>query len=147
MKLGAIAPEVCENLGSRALGLEREWLSPSGWPFLFCRHEGPYINAQLPSRVRLGNFRSALVLWILSRNVTFDPSGRSFAIPGYMVWCALAYAGTASWLSWRVDRPLIQLNADWVVCLSIIVRLLFIQQPGNTHGIYRSTTIRIDATR
>jgi hypothetical protein len=79
--------------------------------------------------------------------VTFDPSGRSFAIPGYMVWCALAYAGTASWLSWRVDRPLIQLNADWVVCLSIIVRMLFIQQPGNTHGIYRSTTIRIDATR
>jgi hypothetical protein len=28
-------------------------------------------------------------------------------------------------------------SADWVVCLFIIVRLLFIQQPGNTHGIYR----------
>jgi CheY-like chemotaxis protein len=62
MKLGAIAAKVCENLGSRALSLEREWLSPSGWPFLFCRHEGPYMNAQLPSRVRLGNFRSALVI-------------------------------------------------------------------------------------
>ncbi len=40
MKLGAIAAKVCENLGSRALSLEREWLSPSGWPFLFCRREG-----------------------------------------------------------------------------------------------------------
>src|SRR6266446_6685561 len=28
-------------------------------------------------------------------------------------------------------------SADWVVCLYIIVRLLFIQQPGNTHGIYQ----------
>src|SRR6266550_9175098 len=29
-------------------------------------------------------------------------------------------------------------SADWVVCLYIIARLLFIQQPGNTHGIYQS---------
>jgi vitamin B12/bleomycin/antimicrobial peptide transport system ATP-binding/permease protein len=63
----------------------------------------------LQSSLLLGSFIG--VLWILSRNVTFDPSGRSFAIPGYMVWCALVYAGTASWLSWRVGRPLIQLNA------------------------------------
>jgi putative ATP-binding cassette transporter len=36
---------------------------------------------------------------------TFHLSGRSFAIPGYMVWCALVYAGTASRLSWRVGPP------------------------------------------
>jgi putative ATP-binding cassette transporter len=64
----------------------------------------------LQSSLLLGSFIG--VLWILSRNVAFDLSGRNFAIPGYMVWCALVYAGTASWLSWRVGRPLIQLNAD-----------------------------------
>jgi len=35
MDLDAIAAEICENLGSPALSLEREWLSPSGWHFLF----------------------------------------------------------------------------------------------------------------
>lgn len=64
----------------------------------------------LQSSLLLGSFIG--VLWILSRSVTFDLSGRSFAIPGYMVWCAVVYAGTAFWLSWRVGRPLIQLNAD-----------------------------------
>jgi len=44
--------------------------------------------------------------------VTFHMSGRSFGIPGYMVWCALLYAGTASWLSWRVGRPLIELDSE-----------------------------------
>src|SRR5271169_5549017 len=39
-------------------------------------------------------------------------SGRTFGIPGYMVWCALLYAGTAAWLSWRVGRPLIGLNSE-----------------------------------
>ena len=29
-----------------------------------------------------------------------------------MVWCALAYAGAASFLSWWVGRPLISLNAE-----------------------------------
>ena len=64
----------------------------------------------LQSSLLLGSFIG--VLWILSQNVTFHVSGRSFAIPGYMVWCALFYAGTASWLSWLVGRPLIQLNAE-----------------------------------
>jgi vitamin B12/bleomycin/antimicrobial peptide transport system ATP-binding/permease protein len=63
----------------------------------------------LQSSLLLGSFIG--VLWILSQNVTFHLSGRSFVIPGYMVWCALVYAGTASWVSWRVGRPLIELNA------------------------------------
>ena len=53
--------------------------------------------------------------WILSQNVTFHMRGRSFGVPGYMVWCALLYAGTASWLSWRVGRPLIQLNSERLI--------------------------------
>ncbi|MBV8143260.1 MAG: ABC transporter ATP-binding protein/permease, partial [Verrucomicrobia bacterium] len=64
----------------------------------------------LQSSLLLGSFIG--VLWILSRHVTFHVSGSSFAIPGYMVWCALLYAGTGSWLSWRVGRPLIELNAE-----------------------------------
>ena len=64
----------------------------------------------LQSSLLLGSFIG--VLWILSQNVTFHVSGRSFGIPGYMVWCALLYAGTASWLSWRVGRPLIRLNSE-----------------------------------
>src|SRR3546814_14053350 len=31
---------------------------------------------------------------------------------GYMVWCALAYAGVGSTLTWLVGRPLIRLNAE-----------------------------------
>jgi vitamin B12/bleomycin/antimicrobial peptide transport system ATP-binding/permease protein len=61
------------------------------------------------SSLLLGSFIG--VLWVLSANVTFHIDGRSFAIPGYMVWCALASAGAASWLSWLVGRPLISLNA------------------------------------
>lgn len=64
----------------------------------------------LQSSLLLGSFIG--VLWILSGNVTFHLNGRSLAIPGYMVWCALVYAGLASWLSWRIGRPLIQLNAE-----------------------------------
>jgi vitamin B12/bleomycin/antimicrobial peptide transport system ATP-binding/permease protein len=63
----------------------------------------------LQSSLLLGSFIG--VLWMLSGNVVFYVSGRSFAIPGYMVWCALVYAGTASWISWRLGRPLAQLYA------------------------------------
>ncbi|HLT01313.1 MAG TPA: SbmA/BacA-like family transporter, partial [Geminicoccaceae bacterium] len=51
------------------------------------------------------------VLWMLSAQVVFHVGEHSFSIPGYMVWCALAYAGVGSWLAWRVGRPLIPLNA------------------------------------
>jgi putative ATP-binding cassette transporter len=52
------------------------------------------------------------VLWMLSNEVVFNYSGHSFVIPGYMVWCALAYAVTGSFLTWLVGRPLIKLNAE-----------------------------------
>ena len=64
----------------------------------------------LQSSLLLGSFIG--VLWILSQNVTFHVNGHSFLIPGYMVWCAIIYAVTASWLSWRVGRPLIDLNSE-----------------------------------
>jgi vitamin B12/bleomycin/antimicrobial peptide transport system ATP-binding/permease protein len=64
----------------------------------------------LQSSLLLGSFIG--VLWMLSGHATFHLSGHSFTIPGYMVWCALACAGAASWLSWLVGRPLIDLNAQ-----------------------------------
>ncbi|WP_315926434.1 ABC transporter ATP-binding protein/permease [Mesorhizobium sp. SP-1A] len=52
------------------------------------------------------------VLWELSSGFVFHIGGHAVAIPGYMVWAAFLYAGTASWLSWLVGRPLIRLNSE-----------------------------------
>ena len=52
------------------------------------------------------------VLWSLSSGFVFHYGEKTIAIPGYMVWAAFIYAGTASWLSWLVGRPLIRLNSD-----------------------------------
>ena len=52
------------------------------------------------------------VLWALSAQVTFQVAGHDVAIPGYMVWCALAYASIGSALTWLVGRPLIALNGE-----------------------------------
>jgi len=64
----------------------------------------------LQATVLLVSFVS--VLWSLTSGFVFHIGGSSFVIPGYMVWAAVIYAGTASWLSWLVGRPLIKLNAD-----------------------------------
>jgi putative ATP-binding cassette transporter len=52
------------------------------------------------------------MLWTLSAQVTFQVAGYDIAIPGYMVWCALAYASIGSALTWIVGRPLIALNGE-----------------------------------
>jgi putative ATP-binding cassette transporter len=52
------------------------------------------------------------VLWGLSAQVVFTVGETRFSIPGYMVWCALAYALVGSYFTWRVGRPLIRANAD-----------------------------------
>ena len=52
------------------------------------------------------------VLWMLSQHMFLPFPGHRLYIPGYMVWCALVYAGTASLLSWGVGRPLISLDAE-----------------------------------
>lgn len=71
---------------------------------------------ELTIALGIGLLRSSLqlmsflgVLWVLSANVVF---GEDLHIPGYLVWCALAYAVTGSWLTWRVGRPLIGINAE-----------------------------------
>ena len=52
------------------------------------------------------------MLWILSDKMVLAMAGFPFVPQGYMVWCALIYAGVASFVSWRVGRPLIPLNAE-----------------------------------
>jgi vitamin B12/bleomycin/antimicrobial peptide transport system ATP-binding/permease protein len=82
-------------------------------------HEDARHLTELSTDLGIGLLQASLllisfigVLWILSDNVVFSVNGRNFSIPGYMVWCALLYAATGSWLSWRVGRPLIRLNAE-----------------------------------
>ncbi|MDE3239825.1 MAG: ABC transporter ATP-binding protein/permease [Paracoccaceae bacterium] len=52
------------------------------------------------------------VLWALSDGMFFRVGTFVFDPPGYMVWCALTYAGLASGLSWAVGRPLIRLDVE-----------------------------------
>jgi putative ATP-binding cassette transporter len=64
----------------------------------------------LQASILLATFIS--VLWSLSNNFVFHVGGRSFAIPGYMVWAAVIYSGSASLLSYWIGRSLVGLNAD-----------------------------------
>jgi len=64
----------------------------------------------LQSSILLGTF--VKVLWSLSNDFVFHLGGRHFAIPGYMVWAAIVYSGSASLLSYWVGRSLIDRNAD-----------------------------------
>src|SRR6204780_2218551 len=59
----------------------------------------------LQSSILLGTF--VKVLWSLSNNFVFHLAHRSFAIPGYMVWAAVFYSGSASLLSYWVGRGLV----------------------------------------
>jgi putative ATP-binding cassette transporter len=52
------------------------------------------------------------VLWSLSSSFVFHVAGRSIAVPGYMVWAAIIYSGSASLLSYWVGKSLIGRNAE-----------------------------------
>jgi putative ATP-binding cassette transporter len=75
--------------------------------------------ADLTGALGVGLFQSTLlllsfigVLWTQSGTVSIPIAGHSYDIHGFMVWCALLYAGTASWLSRRVGRRLVDLHAE-----------------------------------
>lgn len=75
--------------------------------------------ADLSAALGIGLFQSSLllaafigVLWEQSGRVALPLGGASYEIPGFMVWCALLYSLTASWLSWRVGRRLVGINAE-----------------------------------
>jgi putative ATP-binding cassette transporter len=52
------------------------------------------------------------VLWRISTGFRFHFHGSDHAVPGYMVWAAILYAGSASLLSYAAGRSLIKRNAD-----------------------------------
>jgi vitamin B12/bleomycin/antimicrobial peptide transport system ATP-binding/permease protein len=81
-------------------------------------HQDAQHLTELTAILAVGLLQSSLllvsfvgVLWLLSAQVVFAFGEHSFTIPGYMVWCALAYSLGGSLLAWRVGRPLITLNA------------------------------------
>jgi putative ATP-binding cassette transporter len=82
-------------------------------------HEDARHLSELSADLAIGLTQSGLllvsflgVLWVLSEQITLPIAGQHVTIPGYMVWCALLYAATGYWFSWRVGRPLIALNAQ-----------------------------------
>jgi putative ATP-binding cassette transporter len=64
----------------------------------------------LQSSILLATFIN--VLWSLSNNFVFHVGIRQFAVPGYMVWAAIVYSGSASLLSYWVGRSLVERNAQ-----------------------------------
>lgn len=52
------------------------------------------------------------VLWALSNGFAFHIGGRDIVVPGYMVWAAVLYSGSASLVSYWVGRNLIDRNSE-----------------------------------
>jgi putative ATP-binding cassette transporter len=82
-------------------------------------HEDARHLTELSADLGIGLFQSSIllatfieVLWSLSNNFIFHVAGKQFAIPGYMVWAAVLYSGSASLVSWWVGRSLVDRNAD-----------------------------------
>jgi putative ATP-binding cassette transporter len=120
------------KLGSRELltrDLFAEWLKP-GAPLRLALageigvnpdqriHEDVRRLTELSADLGVGLLQASLlllsflgVLWTASAAIEFSICGVSLAIPGYMVWCALFYAATGSWLTWRVGRRLVSMNS------------------------------------
>jgi putative ATP-binding cassette transporter len=80
-------------------------------------HEDARHLTELSTELGIGLLQSTLllvsfvgVLWVLSDNMVVMIAGRAYVAPGYMVWCALIYSGIVALASWRVGRPLINLN-------------------------------------
>jgi vitamin B12/bleomycin/antimicrobial peptide transport system ATP-binding/permease protein len=52
------------------------------------------------------------LLWLLSAGFTFRFGDVDYAVPGFMLWAAIAYAGLGSLLSWWVGHTLVDRNAE-----------------------------------
>jgi len=104
-------------------------------------HEDARHLAELSAGLGIGLFQSTLllvsfvgVLWVLSSGVVLSIAGYSFIIPGYMVWCALIFALTGSWVSWRVGRPLIGIGVERYA-READLRFAMVQVNENANGI------------
>jgi vitamin B12/bleomycin/antimicrobial peptide transport system ATP-binding/permease protein len=82
-------------------------------------HEDARHLTELSADLGIGLLQSSIllvtfvaVLWSLSNDFVFHVGGRNFAVPGYMVWAAIIYSGSASLLSFWVGRSLVDRNAQ-----------------------------------
>src|ERR1700731_2928877 len=82
-------------------------------------HEDARHLTELSADLGIGLLQSSIllvsfveVLWSLSNDFVFHVGGRNFAVPGYMVWAAIVYSGSASLLSYWVGRNLVDRNAQ-----------------------------------
>jgi vitamin B12/bleomycin/antimicrobial peptide transport system ATP-binding/permease protein len=82
-------------------------------------HEDARHLTELSADLGIGLLQSSIllatfvkVLWSLSSNFAFHLDGKTLVIPGYMVWAAVIYSGSASLVSWWVGRSLVDRNAD-----------------------------------
>jgi vitamin B12/bleomycin/antimicrobial peptide transport system ATP-binding/permease protein len=82
-------------------------------------HEDARHLTELSADLGIGLLQSSIllatfvkVLWSLSNNFAFHIDGRQLVIPGYMVWAAVLYSGSASLISYWVGRSLIDRNAQ-----------------------------------
>jgi vitamin B12/bleomycin/antimicrobial peptide transport system ATP-binding/permease protein len=82
-------------------------------------HEDARHLCELSADLGVGLLQSSIlfasftgVLWVLSRDFAFHIARRDYAIPGFMVWAAIVYAGTGSLLSYWVGKSLIHRNEE-----------------------------------
>jgi putative ATP-binding cassette transporter len=113
-----------------ALDLIKNWMQP-GRAFRLANagpmgvnpdqrmHEDARHLTELSADLGIGLLQSSIllatfikVLWSLSNNFVFHVGDRHFAVPGYMVWAAVVYSGSASLLSYWVGRSLVDRNAQ-----------------------------------
>jgi len=81
-------------------------------------HEDARHLTELSAELGIGLLQASIllatfvnVLWALSNDFVFHVADRQFTVPGYMVWAAVVYSGSASLLSYWVGRSLIERNA------------------------------------
>ncbi|HEX4051892.1 MAG TPA: ABC transporter ATP-binding protein/permease [Steroidobacteraceae bacterium] len=82
-------------------------------------HEDARHLTELSASLAVGLVQAAIlvavfirVLWGLSSDFAFSFHGHKLAVPGYMVWAAIIYAGSASLLSYWVGHGLVRRNAQ-----------------------------------
>lgn len=104
-------------------------------------HEDVHHLTDLTTDLGVGLVQSSLllasfigVLWVLSRGIVLHFGDREFDIPGYMVWAALIYALSGSWLCWLVGRPLVRLQTSRYA-LEANLRFALVQGAEQADGV------------
>ena len=99
------------------------WLANAGGPMGVNpdqrMHEDARKLCELTADLGTGLLQAAMlfgtfagVLWLLSKDFSLRIGDVDYAVPGFMLWAAIAYAGLGSLLSWGVGHTLVDRNAE-----------------------------------